>query len=244
MRGKPTAKKAAILAFWLLVWQLLALLVHNPVLLVGPWETLLALIAMLPTADFWRAVATSLVHIAAGFLAGAALGVLMAALAYRFETVRALLSPFVGAVKAVPVVSFVILVLIWAGSGRLSLFVTAAVVLPILYFNTLEGLRATDVKLLELMRVYRMKGAARLKGVYLPRLRPHLRGAVELAVGMAWKSGVAAEVIGQPVGSLGNELYRAKIYLETDRVLAVTVVTVLLAWALGKLALLPFRNEK
>ena len=59
---------------------------------------------------------------------------------------------------------------------------------------------------------------------------------------MAWKSGVAAEVIGQPAGSLGNSLYRAKIYLDTDRVLAISAVTALLSWGLGKLALLALRK--
>ena len=64
--------------------------------------------------------------------------------------------------------------------------------------------------------------------------------ALALASGMAWKSGIAAEVIGQTAGTLGNELYRAKIYLETDKVLAVTLTAVALAWLTGKLVLLIF----
>ena len=231
-----------IALFWLALWQLLALLIHNPVVLVGPWETLLALIDMLPTAEFRRALAGSLFHILGGFLLGGCLGFLMAFLSYSRPFFRDLLAPVIGVMKAVPVVSFVVLVLIWAGSRGLSLYVTAVVVLPILYLNTLEGLLGTDGKLLELAEAYQMTFPARLRGIWLPQLRPHLLGALELAVGMAWKSGVAAEVIGQPVGSLGNSLYRAKIYLETDKVLAISAVTALLSWGLGKLALLLFRK--
>ena len=237
-------KRLGIALFWLAVWQLLALLVHNPVLLVGPWETLLALVDMLPTAEFRRALGGSLLHILGGFLLGSVLGVLLAFAAYARPLLRDLLSPVIGVMKAVPVVSFVVLVLIWAGSRGLSLYVTAAVCLPILYLNTLEGLLGTDKKLLELAEVYRMGFFPRLRGIYLPGLRPQLLGALELAVGMAWKSGVAAEVIGQPVGSLGNSLYRAKIYLETDKVLAVSAVTAILSWALGKLVRLALKGGR
>ncbi len=235
-------KRLGIALFWLILWQVLAALVHNPVLLVGPWETLRALAWMLPTGEFWQALGSSLLHILGGFLLGAVLGLALAFLAYLKPFFRDLLSPVIGVMKAVPVVSFVVLVLIWAGSRGLSLYVTAVVVLPILYLNTLEGLLGTDRKLLELAEVYQMTFPARLRGIWMPQLRPHLLGALELAVGMAWKSGVAAEVIGQPLGSLGNSLYRAKIYLETDKVLAISAVTALLSWGLGKLALLLFRK--
>ena len=235
-------KRLGIALFWLAVWQLLALLVQNPVLLVGPWETLLALLDMLPTAEFRRALGGSLLHILGGFLLGSALGVILAFLAYSRPLIRDLLSPVIGVMKAVPVVSFVVLVLIWAGSRGLSLYVTGAVCLPILYLNTLEGLLGTDRQLLELAEVYHMGFLARLRGIWFPGLRSQLLGAVELAVGMAWKSGVAAEVIGQPLGSLGNSLYRAKIYLETDRVLAVSAVTALLSWGLGKLLRLALKG--
>ena len=235
-------KRLGIALFWLIIWQLLAMLVHNPIVLVGPWETLLALIEMLPTAEFRQAVGGSLLHILGGFLLGGVLGLLLAFLAYLQPFFRDLLSPVIGVMKAVPVVSFVVLVLIWAGNRGLSLYVTAVVVLPILYLNTLEGLLGTDRKLLELAEAYQMTLPARLRGIWLPQLRPQLRGALELAVGMAWKSGVAAEVIGQPLGSLGNSLYRAKINLGTDRVLAISAVTALLSWGLGKLVLLMFRK--
>ena len=235
-------KRLGIALFWLAFWQLLAFLVHNPVVLVGPWETLLALADMLPTAEFRRALGGSLLHILGGFLLGGILGILLAFLSYAHPFLRDLLAPVIGAMKAVPVVSFVVLVLIWAGSRGLSLYVTAEVVLPILYLNTLEGLLGMDPKLLELAQVYHMGFVSRLRGIYLPGLRPQLTGALELAVGMAWKSGVAAEVIGQPAGSLGNSLYRAKIYLETDRILAVSAVTAILSWGLGKLMLLALRR--
>ena len=235
-----TAKKLGAAAFWLLIWQALALAVHNSIALAGPWETVLALFSLLPTGDFWLAVGGSALRIIGGFLLGSALGVLLAALAYRFRPLRTLLAPLMGALKAVPVASFVILALISLGSSMLALLVTFTVSLPILYLATLEGLGAADGKLLELAAMFRMGLGSRIRGIYLPALVPGLRSALALASGMAWKSGIAAEVIGQTAGTLGNELYRAKIYLETDKVLAVTLTAVALAWLTGKLVLLIF----
>ncbi|MBQ3952486.1 MAG: ABC transporter permease subunit [Oscillospiraceae bacterium] len=233
-------KKLLSALFWLIVWQGLSLLVNNKIVIVGPYETALALFRLIPTGEFWAEVGASTLRITVGFLSGAAAGITLAALAYRSKTARELFAPLVGAMKAVPVASFVVLALIWFGSSLIGFFVSLVVTLPILYVNTLEGLLATDRKLIELAEVYSMRFSARVRGIFFPQLFPYLRGALGLGVGTAWKAGIAAEVIGQPLGTLGNELYRAKIYLETDKVLAVTVAAVTLSWAIGKLAVWAF----
>ena len=143
-----TSRKLLIIAFWLLLWQALAFLIHNSILMVGPVETLRSLGAMLRTTMFWQSLAFSFVRIIAGFLIGSALGILLAWESYRRPFLEELLAPFILALKAVPVASFVIILLIWAGNRMLSLYISALVVLPLLYLNTLGGLKATDPKLL------------------------------------------------------------------------------------------------
>ncbi|MBQ8031686.1 MAG: ABC transporter permease subunit [Butyrivibrio sp.] len=106
---------------------------------------------------------------------------------------------------------------------------------PILYLNTLEGLKSTDVKLLEMAKVYRMPGTRLLRYIYLPQLKPFFKSAFKLAIGMSFKSGIAAEVIGQPLGTIGNGLYLSKIYLETADLFAWTIVVVLISFICEKL---------
>ena len=143
--------------------------------------------------------------------------------------------------KAVPVASFVIILLIWAGNRMLSLYISALVALPLLYLNTLSGLKATDPKLLEMATVFHMPTLRRLRFIYLPALFPYLYSAFQTALGMAWKSGVAAEVIGQPLGSMGNGLYNAKIYLETGELLSWTIAIILISYLFERLFLAGFR---
>lgn len=119
------------------------------------------------------------------------------------------------AVKAVPVASFIILILIWVPSRNLSIVISFLMVLPVIYTNVLNGIRSTDPKLLEMARVFRIPLFRRIRYIYLSQLLPFLRTGFSLSLGLCWKAGVAAEVIGIPKGSIGEKLYEAKVYLET-----------------------------
>ena len=103
------------------------------------------------------------------------------------------------------------------------------------YKNLLEGLLVTDPKMLDLAKVFEMKTSKKIKYIYLPSLSPHIKSAISLAIGMAFRGGITAEVVGQPVRSIGNGLYRAKINLATSEMLAWTLVAVLAAFLIERL---------
>ena len=238
-----TARRALAAAFWLAVWQIVAMAVGQDILLASPAQTLARLAQLLPKAAFWRSALFTLGHILAGYALAAGAGIALAALAGRFAPVADLLAPLLSAMRSVPVASFVIAALIWVPSRRLSLLVVAVIVLPVVYAGTLDGLRQIDPELTEMARVFRMSRANRLRCVTLPAVMPSLTAALSVAMGLAWKSGVAAEVIGIPTGSIGERLYKAKVYLATPDLFAWTLTIVLLSagctrllrWPLGKL---------
>lgn len=229
-------------ALWLLAWQggsmaLAAACPGGRLLLASPIRAAARLLELLPSPAFWRAVGNSSLRIFGGFLLSCALGALLASLAAGSRRLRELLAPPVAAVKAVPVASFIILALVWLDSGSLSLFISALMVFPPVYLNVLEGLRGTDQKLLELARVYRIPLRRRIWGIYLPQVLPYFRSASSLALGLCWKAGTAAEVIGLPAGTVGERLYTAKIYLQTPDLFAWTAVILILAAAFERLFL-------
>lgn len=231
----------AVLLFWLLLWQAASVLIRNSILFVGPADVAAALFIQVRTIEFWKTLAFSLGRISGGFLSAMLLGILLGALASRFLLLRELLAPVVLLFKSIPVASFVILALIWIGSKNLSVFVSFMVVLPILYTATLTGLEQTDPKLLEMCRVFCVPFWGRIRAVYLPSLMPYLTSSADSALGLAVKSGVAAEVIGVPDFSIGSRLYTAKIYLSTADLFAWTLVIILAAWFLEHLLRLLLR---
>lgn len=231
------ARKGIILLGWLAVWQVAGILVDNSIMLVGPVETAGALAANAVKAGFWKTVCWSILRIGSGFLVGFVLGLAFAAAAFRFRLVQEVLQPVMGLMKAVPVASFVVLLLIWWGSSFLAVAVSFLIVLPGTYISTLEGLKSTDRKMLEMARVFHMPLKNQFFYIYRPALKPFLDGSLKVALGMSWKSGVAAEVIGTPDFSIGEKLYLSKIYLDTAGVLAWTAVIIVLSFLFEKAVL-------
>ena len=228
-KGKIYVKKFIILLFWLGVWQILAMGVDNVLLVVTPLQALRALFIQAGQAEFWRSAFGSMWRIALGFLMGAVLALFLAAVSYRYKITEEVLRPFMVFCKAVPVAVFAVLILIWWGSSMLAVAICFLVVFPNIYLNTLEGLKSADRGLLEMAEVFRLPYGTRFFYIYRPALKPFLLSAFQLSLGMCWKSGVAAEVIGTPDHSIGGALYLAKIYLNTADLFAWTVVIVVLS---------------
>ena len=217
--------------FWLLVWQLAAVLLaaaypHGGLLLASPLASLRRLGELAVTAAFWRAVGWSAARVFGGFLLACLAGTALAALAARYPPAEELLAPVAAAVKATPVASFIILALVWLDSRHLPGFISFLMVFPTVYLNLLEGIRQTDRKLLEMARVFHVPLTRRLRGIYLPQVLPYFRSAASLGLGLCWKAGIAAEVIGLPAGSMGERLYTAKIYFQTPDLFAWTAAVV------------------
>ena len=233
--GEKTSKiRLWAVIFWLAVWQLAAMGLaraypHGSLLLASPAAVLYRLGQLAVTAAFWQTVGWSAARIFGGFLLSTLLAVLLAALAAWKNGVGELLAPLVAVIKAVPVASFIILALVWLNSRSLSLFISALMVFPPVYLNVLEGIRRTDGQLLEMARVFRVPWLRQARCILLPAAEPFLLAGSAAALGMSWKAGVAAEVIGVVGGSIGEKLYEAKIYLQTGDLLAWTAVIVALS---------------
>lgn len=231
--------RAPLLAigFWLVVWQLATVLVDQSLLLASPGSVLARLAELVRTADFWAAVAHSFTRIVAGFLTAAVVGVLGAALAAASRVADALVAPLVTAIRSTPVVSFIILVLMWADSSRLAFVISFLMVVPIIHANVLEGIRHRDPALLEVATVFGVPFVRRVAAIDVPAVLPFFVAGCRVGVGLAWKSGIAAEVIGLPTGSIGERLYEAKIFLSSADLFAWTLVIITVSFAFERLVL-------
>jgi NitT/TauT family transport system permease protein len=168
-------------------------------------------------------------NIAFGFTIGMAFGLILAILASLSVFLEALIRLPVKVIKSVPVASFVILSLLWIDSEDLAIFIPAIIVLPNIYTNTLTGIKETSSKLIDMAKVFNISYSKRIFSIYIPNTLPYFLSASSIAVGMAWKSGVAAEVIGLAKNTIGNELYKSKLYFMTSELFAWTIVIVALS---------------
>lgn len=232
---KRLLKNCIIATFWLGLWAILAFAVKKPLLLPGPWTVLKRLFVLATTASFWTITGKTLLRIGIGLICAVFAGALLAGATCRFRLLRELLSPLLTIIQSTPVASFILLLLIWLGRDILPSVIVALMVLPVVWRNVTAGVQNTDKQLLEVAQIYWFPPLRTLYRVYLPSVSPYFFAACRTGLGLAWKAGVAAEVLTVPKQSIGQMLYESKLYWETADLFAWTVTVILCSLIIEKL---------
>ena len=222
-------------AFWLLIWQLLAMLIGKEVVLSPPLTVMRTLIRLMGTADFWLSLGATFLRILLGYGLGVVLGGALAFACWKSRIARQLLTPFMSVVRATPVASFIILLLFLARNQAIPVIIAALMVMPLIWANCLKGIEETDRGLLEMGQVFELTRGWQIRYIYGPSVKAFFLPAAVTGLGLAWKAGVAAEVLAAPSHSVGGMLYRAKIYLENPEMLAWTLCVVAVSMGLEHL---------
>ncbi len=234
-RVKALLERAGVLAFYLALWAMLAAWIDQPLLLPAPQDVIARLMTLLPQTAFYQALLGTLWRTLCAYVLGIAGAVLLSALCLRYRAVDLLLSPLLSAIRATPVTSFIVLALVWLSAARVPVLTGFLMTLPVIYATLTQAVREINPKLLEMAKLYRFGKLGTLRHVYIPAAMPAFVQSCLAAIGLCWKAVVAAEVIGVPKRAVGSRLYEAKIYLETDSLLAWTITIVLLSVLLERL---------
>ena len=153
-----------------------------------------------------------------------------------------IIAPFLRTVRAVPVVSFILLAFLWIDNDTIPVFIALLMVLPIIWENLSAGLGSLDNGLNEMAAVYKIPKRKTFLRIILPQLKPHFYSGALTSLGLAWKSGIAAEVISYPTVAIGKAMNNAKTTLDTAEVLVWTVTLVAFSLIFEALFKLIFKN--
>lgn len=227
---KVIGRKLVALIFWIAVWQLAAAAVGQEILIPAPRLVLSRLVTLGGTALFWQSALVTLARIFVGFLYGTVIGALLAVATYAFRLADILLAPAIRVVRATPVASFIVLMLLWFQTGRVPTVISALMVVPVIWGNVAEGIAQTNPLLLEMGRAYGFGWWKQKRLIYFPSVLPYFASGCSTALGLAWKAGVAAEVLCLPKEAVGTQVYYSKIYLETPSLFAWTIVVIVLSF--------------
>lgn len=230
-RAKAVAAVGAVVAFWLAVWIFAASLVAQPLILPGPGAVALALLRLVCDGGTWAILAGSGARILGGLALAAVCGGVLAGISSRSRAFARLVAPALSFVKATPVACVVVLLLIWLGSARVSIAAVFLMALPGVYFSLVEGLAQVNKPLEQMFRLYGVWGWRLFCAHTWREVLPFVLSCAQAVIGMSWKAGVAAELIGMAVGTVGECIYQAKLLIETADLLAWTVLVVAASWA-------------
>lgn len=233
-RIKTLIKIALPLAVWLGVWQFAAVAVGQDLLLPGPWEVVKRLCALCPTAAFWKSTLTTLGRMLLGGSVGVLAGAAVAVVSAWWEAAKWVLTPMMKIVRATPVASFIILIWLWCKSAWVPVVIAALMSAPVVWSATAQAFDSVDEKLLEMARAYRFSRGKTWRLIYLPWARGAFAAGCKTAMGLAWKAGVAAEVLCRPRWALGTQVYNAKLGMETADLFAWTAVVVCMSFLVEK----------
>lgn len=230
-RMKAVAAAGAVAAFWLAVWVFVAALVAQPLILPGPGAVVVALLRLVCDAGTWAILAGSGARILGGLALAAVCGGLLAGISSRLRAFARLVAPALSFVKATPVACVVVLLLIWLGSARVSIAAVFLMALPGVYFSLVEGLAQVNKPLEQMFRLHGVRGWRLFCAHTWREVLPFVLSCARAVIGMSWKAGVAAELIGMAAGTVGERIYQAKLLIETADLLAWTVLVVAASWA-------------
>lgn len=239
---KKYKNRVLAIILWILIWQGLSLYIDNEILLASPINVIKALFTLLQTKVFYISILHSVAKISLGFLLAVIFGILLALCSSINLFIREMISILIRLIKSIPVASFVILTLLWVRSQNLSIIISFFMVLPVIYLNVLHGILQTDVKLLEMAKIFNMIFLKKVRYIYIPAVMPYFISACSVGLGLCWKAGVAAEVIGLPRNSIGEQLYEAKLYLMTKELFAWTFVIVFISLVFEKIVMTILRR--
>lgn len=262
-------KFSLVLLFWLFVWQLAAFIVGEPpkfsgnitqyigqciiefftdsgnlLLLPGPIPVFKRFFELAVTWGFWQTALISLSRVGIGALAAILCGAALAALCFRFRLLRDIFTPFITVVKSTPISSFIILVLLWIGRDWVPSWIAALIVLPAVYENLITGFGKADIQLLEMARIFEVPKTLRVRRIYISAAKPYFFSACRLSLGLAWKAGIAAEVLSLPRVAIGKYLYESKLYLETVDLFSWTLTVILLSLVIERIFVSVFEKMR
>ena len=224
-----TIKAVLRAAFWIILWHLAAMKVDLEVILPSPAAVAFRLLELMRDGEFYLTAFTSLLRVLTGIIAGVLIGCICAVLTANISVLDTLLSPAISVIKSVPVASFIILLMLWVDKNFLPAFITFLIVFPLAWANISTGIKTAPKNLLEIAKVYKFDPMRKVLHIYIPSLIPFFISTAKSALGLAWKAGIAAEVLAVPAIAIGSEIYLSKNFFETTDLFAWTIVTLVLS---------------
>ena len=217
-----------ITAIWLIIWQVVYIIVDNPLFVSSPIDVFFRITELAQTKVFWQDVYLSVIRILSGFIFGIFAGLIMSFVC-SVDFSNKFFAPIKLIIRATPVASFIMLAWIWLERDLIPVFISSLMVIPVVWGNVSTGIKNIGNDYKELAKVYKINKIKQLKFIYLPGVLPYFTSAVCTCAGLVWKAGIAAEVLCQPKNSIGTNLFYAKSILETLDVFAWTTVVIIIS---------------
>ncbi|MEF9920127.1 MAG: ABC transporter permease subunit [Erysipelotrichaceae bacterium] len=225
-------------------WWLGAYFMDNSYILPTPQAVVTSMMHQITSPDFYRIVLTTLTRSSMGLLFAFITALLFALCSYYSSILLGLLTPIITLAKSVPNISYIIIILIWFGREVSATIITFLILFPMFYSNFLTGLESKDKKLCDVLKIYPLSKFNQIIKIDLPMLKPFIAASMSSGIGLAFKVGVMAEILGQVDQGIGRELQYCRINLDMAGIFAWTIWIIILLVILEQGLKIFFHKQK
>lgn len=227
-------RKVLIWLFYFILWQMIAMIVNQSVILPSFLDVLNRLVYILSDVSFYNHLFITLFRVILGTLSAFVLSFIFAILSYDFKLINQALKPLVLVSKTIPNITYILLVLIWFSREMSVFFVTLLILFPVLYTQISTGLLGINPEHLEVLKLYPETYFHRLTKVIIPLIRITLFEGLKGALSLGFKVGVMAEILGQVQPGLGYLMHIARMNFETVDLFAYTAIMIMVVVLIEK----------
>ena len=226
-----------IVATLLIVLWYVAASFYDPLIFPSPLEVARAGMNIGKSGEFAVSILATLLNTIIGICFALLSGIVLGLLSGFSKSIYTIFHPLVIIVQSTPVISWILLALIWFSNDIIPVVLVIFSSAPIVIVNISEGVRNVDKKLLEMAHIYRIKRSRILRDIYLPSILSQLLSSIKLILGLSFKVAVMAEVVGRVRGGIGEKLNWAWINIETADIMAWTIIIVIVTYLVEKLVM-------
>src|SRR6056297_1684586 len=212
------------------LWKAGSMIVSSELILPSPEKTAIAVGKLFINEEFVQIIGSTILRGLTGFLISFVLAIILGIAAGINENFYAFLQPILVTIRSTPVISFILLALIWFDVNQVPVFIALLTMFPFICTNIIDGIRNVNPKLLVMAKIYRVKTRNIIRDIYLPAISPFILSGVSSAMGFGWRAIIIGEVLSQPEYGIGTFMQNAQTYLLVDKVIAWTVVAIALSY--------------
>lgn len=210
----------------LLLWQITSMLIAYPDIFPGVPALLSAVAVLFAETDFYTSLLSTIFRGLLGFGISFVLAFSLALFSHFNAFFRAFFRPFLVVIRSVPVISLVLIALLWFSPDGLPVFIALLTMFPVLYQNMLSGFEQVDDRLVEMAKVFGRKRLQLLSEIYIPSAQNLIFAGVATATGFGWRAIIIGEVLAQPISGVGSRMKEAQAYINVPELIAWTFVAV------------------
>lgn len=241
--NKKLLNKFIVFAFWIGVWQLVYLMLNNELYVPAPISVLKTLSVLIFKLEFWQSVYASIARTLIGIMISIVLGIAFGVICSVNKFMYDLINPLVIVIKTTPIMSFIIIALVWFSSNNVNVFICFLMCFPLIWTNVIEGIKNVDESILSMAKLYKVKKHIVFNKIYVPCVLPYFSAACISSIGLGWKASIAAEVLSNPKHSIGGQLYNAKLYIDSSELFAWTFVVIVISIVFESIFKLAFKDK-